>query len=70
MKKLELDEQGRKEHDAELNRQRVNRYAKTIDTVNVKMPKGTKDRIKNLGLVTNSWIRELVLKELDRLEGK
>lgn len=62
MKKLELDEQGRKEHDAELNRQRVNRYAKTIDTVNVKMPKGTKDRIKNLGLVTNSWIRELVLK--------
>lgn len=70
MKKLELDEQARKEHDAELNRKRLQEYRKTVEEVKAFVPKGTKERIKAQGYSANAFIKELVLKELDRLEGK
>lgn len=39
------------------------------DTVSCRLPKGTKDRIKALGLTANGIINDSVLKELDRLEN-
>ena len=38
------------------------------DTVSCRLPKGTKDRIKALGLTVNGLINDLVLAELERLE--
>lgn len=38
------------------------------DTVSCRLPKGTKERIKALGLTVNGIINDSVLKELDRLE--
>ena len=38
------------------------------DRVSVTLPKGTKDRIKALGLTVNGIINDLVLAELERLE--
>ena len=70
MKKLELDEQARKEHDARLNREKQKRYRESIEQIKVNMPKGTMERIKLQGYSANAFIKELVLKELDRLEGK
>lgn len=70
MKKLELDEQARKEHENKLSAERQKRYRATIEQANINLPKGTKDKIKGMGLVPNVWMREVILKELDRLEGK
>ena len=39
------------------------------DTVSCRLPKGTKDRIKALGLTVNGLINDLVLAELERLEN-
>ena len=39
------------------------------DTVSCRLPKGTKDRIKSLGLTANGLINDLVLAELERLEN-
>lgn len=39
------------------------------DTVSCRLPKGTKDRIKELGLTVNGIINDLVLAELERLEN-
>ena len=38
------------------------------DCVSLKLPKGTKDRIKAQGKTVNGYINELVLAELERLE--
>ena len=38
------------------------------DRVSVTLPKGTKDRIKKLGLSINGYINALVLADLERLE--
>lgn len=49
----------------------VKRYAEKVDRVNCLFPSGTKDRIKKLtGQSCNSFIKETVLNELDRLEYK
>lgn len=40
------------------------------DTVSCRLPRGTKDRIKALGLTVNGLINSAVLKELDRIENK
>ena len=48
---------------------RQNEYIKdNYDRVSVTLPKGTKDRIKALGLTVNGIINDLVLTELERLE--
>ena len=48
---------------------RQNEYIKdNYDRVSVTLPKGTKDRIKALGLTVNGIINDLVLAELERLE--
>lgn len=41
---------------------------KNWDTVSCRLPKGTKDRIKALGLTVNGLINDLVIAELERLE--
>lgn len=48
---------------------RQNEYIKdNYDRVSVTLPKGTKDRIKALGLTVNGIINDVVLAELERLE--
>lgn len=48
---------------------RQNEYIKdNYDRVSVTLPRGTKDRIKALGLSVNGLINSLVLAELERLE--
>lgn len=42
---------------------------KNWDTVSCRLPKGTKDRIKALGLTVNGLINDSVLAELERLES-
>lgn len=39
------------------------------DTVSCRLPKGTKERIKALGLSVNGLINKLVLAELERMEN-
>lgn len=52
-------------------REAVKRYAEKVDRVNCLFPNGTKDRIKKLtGQSCNSFIKETVLNELDRIELK
>lgn len=47
----------------------VKKYAEKVDRVNCLFPSGTKDRIKKLtGRSCNSFIKETVLNELNRLE--
>ena len=40
------------------------------DTVSCRLPSGTKDMIKALGLTVNGLINSAVLKELERIENK
>ena len=39
------------------------------DRISVTLPKGTKDRVKALGLSMNGDINKLVLEDLERLEA-
>ena len=39
------------------------------DRISVTLPKGTKDRVKALGLSMNGYINKLVLEDLERLEA-
>jgi hypothetical protein len=49
---------------------RQNEHIKeNYDRVSVTLPKGTKDRIKALGLSMNGYINKLVLEDLERLEA-
>lgn len=53
----------------EYTRKAINKYNDKFDRVAVNLPKGTKDRIKELtGLSCNKFISELTIKELDRIE--
>lgn len=40
------------------------------DCISLKLPKGTKDRIKLQGFTVNGYINKLVLQDLERLERK
>ena len=66
MKKSELQEKVDKQTERV---KRQNESAKERwDTVSCRLPKGTKDRIKKLGLSINGYINALVLDDLERLE--
>lgn len=53
----------------EYTRKAINKYNDKFDRIAVNLPKGTKDRIKELtGLSCNKFISELTIKELDRIE--
>lgn len=59
------------EKQREQRRKAVNEFMKTVDRVNCQFPKGTKDRIKKLtGKSCNAFIKETIVKELDKLERK
>lgn len=50
-------------------RKAVADFMKTVDRVNCQFPLGTKDRIKDLtGKSCNAFIKETVMKELDKIE--
>ena len=52
-------------------RKAVADFMQTVDRVNCQLPKGTKERIKNLtGKSCNAFIKETVIKELDKIERK
>ena len=52
-------------------RKAVADFMKTVDRVNCQFPLGTKDRIKTLtGMSCNAFIKETVVRELDRIERK
>ena len=47
----------------------INRYNSKFDRIAVNLPKGTKERIKELtGMSCNAYISELVLKDLEQRE--
>lgn len=53
----------------EYTRKAINKYNDKFDRIAVNLPKGTKQRIKNLtGMSCNKFLSELALIELDRLE--
>lgn len=59
------------EKQKEQRRKAVNNYMQTVDRVNCLFPLGTKDRIKKLtGMSCNSFIKETIIKELDKIERK
>lgn len=70
MSEHEIDEREMKKLK-KLN-ERYNKQNKAIrekyDRVSATLPKGTTDRIKELGLTVNGLINDLVLSELERLE--
>lgn len=52
-------------------RKAVADFMKTVDRVNCQFPLGTKERIKNLtGMSCNAFIKETVIRELDKIERK
>lgn len=75
MTKAEMEKQ-LKEQQEIINKQKErvktqNEKAKeNWDTVSCRLPKGTKDRIKALGLTVNGLINDVVLRELDTMENK
>ncbi len=53
----------------EAQRKAVRNYEKNNDRINVIFPKGTRDRMSNLGIEKpNTFIKEVVSAELDRME--
>lgn len=58
------------EKQKEQRKQAVLRYQKTVDRINCMFPQGTKARILQHAESCNSFIKETVLKELDRLDRK
>lgn len=48
----------------------VENYRNKFDLIQVRLPKGTKERIINAGEVANDYISSLVLADLERREGK
>lgn len=59
------------EKQKEQRRKAVAEYMKTVDRVNCQFPLGTKERIKELtGKSCNAFIKETILKELDKIERK
>jgi hypothetical protein len=59
------------EKQMEQRREAVRRYQGTVDRINCQFPKGTKERIVNLtGMSCNAFIKETVLKALEKEERK
>lgn len=59
------------EKQKEQRRKAVADFMKTVDRVNCQLPLGTKKRIKELtGMSCNAFIKETVVKELDKIERK
>lgn len=59
------------EKQKEQRRKSVADFMKTVDRVNCQLPLGTKERIKELtGMSCNAFIKETVVKELDKIERK
>ena len=59
------------EKQKEKRRKAVADFMKTVDRVNCQLPLGTKERIKELtGMSCNAFIKETVVKELDKIERK
>ena len=59
------------EKQKESRRKAVADFMKTVDRVNCQFPLGTKERIKKLtGRSCNAYIKETIVKELDKLERK
>ena len=56
----------------EAQKRAVRKYENNNYRLNIVFPKGTKERIENLGLSksNSAFIRDIVLSELDRLEKK
>lgn len=55
----------------EYNLRAINKYNAKFDRIAVNLPKGTKERIKELtGKSCNAYLSELALADLDRLERK
>ena len=53
----------------EAQRKAVREYEKRNDRINIIFPRGTKDRMKQLGIEKpNTFIKEIVSAELDRME--
>ena len=40
-----------------------------VDKINIRFPKGTKERIYNLGYTVNAYVIDAVIEKLDREEG-
>lgn len=60
----------RDDRQAELNTMRVIRCdEKNYDKVMVRLPKGSAERIRALGQVPASFIRDITLAELDKIEN-
>ena len=59
------------EKQREQRRKAVADFMKTVVRVNCQFPLGTKERIKELtGKSCNAFIKETVIKELDKIERK
>lgn len=59
------------EKQKQQRRKAVADFMKTVDRVNCQLPLGTKDRIKALtGMSCNAFIKETVVRELDKIERK
>lgn len=59
------------EKQKEQRRKAVSDFMKTVDRVNCQFPLGTKEKIKELtGMSCNAFIKETVLKELEKIERK
>ena len=59
------------EKQKEQRRKAVADFMRTVDRVNCQFPLGTKERIKELtGKSCNAFIKETVIKELDKIERK
>ena len=59
------------EKQKEQRRKAVADFMKTVDRVNCQFPLGTKERISRLtGKSCNAFIKETIVKELDKLERK
>ena len=54
---------------SESQRKAVKSYSEKVDRINTILPSGTHDRLDKLGIEKHStFIKELVLAELDRME--
>ena len=59
------------EKQKEQRRKAVADFMKTVDRVNCQFPLGTKEKIKEVtGMSCNAFIKETVLKELEKIERK
>lgn len=54
--------------DSRLNVQRVRESQKKADHINLTLPKGTIERVQRLGYKAPTFIRELTLAEIEKLE--